>query len=377
MDAPTRPRRARRIGAKALLALGCVVLLLANVTVWLRLTALDTDRFVAALAPLADDRDLDEGLAVALTDRIMRRVDVEAQVQQALPNDNPLVVATVTRLARGLVQDTLLNVLESDAFTTIWTEALRRTHRRALQVIDGADGSIALQLTDVLDRADQALTDRGLDIIDQQTIADLDRIVVARSDDVQTVGQAVDILRTLAVVLPIVTLALLALAVLLALDRRHMLGLVGVGMVVTMVVTAVALRIGRRVLFDQIEGDVRRRAVGAVWTGLLTPLFRQTAVLLVLGLLLASGAWLLGPAASAVRVRGWLGGGARAASTSPALAALGAHRRQVQAGVCVIGAAALLLLPSLTVTTALVVAVLVVVTVVGLEVLTPGEAAPA
>ena len=377
MDAPTRPRRARRIGAKALLALGCVVLLLANVTVWLRLTALDTDRFVAALAPLADDRDLDEGLAVALTDRIMRRVDVEAQVQQALPNDNPLVVATVTRLARGLVQDTLLNVLESDAFTTIWTEALRRTHRRALQVIDGADGSIALQLTDVLDRADQALTDRGLDIIDQQTIADLDRIVVARSDDVQTVGQAVDILRTLAVVLPIVTLALLALAVLLALDRRHMLGLVGVGTVVTMVVTAVALRIGRRVLFDQIVGDVRRRAVGAVWTGLLTPLFRQTAVLLVLGLLLASGAWLLGPAASAVRVRGWLGGGARAASTSPALAALGAHRRQLQAGICVVGAVALLLLPSLTVTTALVVAILVVVTVVGLEVLTPGEAAPA
>ena len=377
MDAPTRPRRARRIGAKALLALGFVVLLLANVTVWLRLTALDTDRFVAALAPLADDRDLDEGLAVALTDRIMRRVDVEAQVQQALPNDNPLVVATVTRLARGLVQDTLLNVLESDAFTTIWTEALRRTHRRALQVIDGADGSIALQLTDVLDRADQALTDRGLDIIDQQTIADLDRIVVARSDDVQTVGQAVDILRTLAVVLPIVTLALLALAVLLALDRRHMVGLVGVGMAVTMVVTAVALRIGRRVLFDQIVGDVRRRAVGAVWTGLLTPLFRQTAVLLVLGLLLASGAWLLGPAASAVRVRGWLGGGARAASTSPALAALGAHRRQLQAGICVVGAAALLLLPSLTVTTALVVAILVVVTVVGLEVLTPGEAAPA
>ncbi|HMG40686.1 MAG TPA: hypothetical protein VK611_05125 [Acidimicrobiales bacterium] len=369
MDTPTRarPRRARRLGAKTLLVVGCVVLLLANVTVWLRLTALDTDRFVAALTPLADDRDLDEGLAVALTDRIMSRVDVEAQIEEALPNDNPLVVATVTRLARGLVQDTLRDVLESDTFSTIWTEALRRTHRRALQVIDGADGSIALQLTDVLERADRLLTDRWLDIIDSRTIEEIDRVVVATSDDIQTVGQAVDTLRTLAVVLPIVTLVLLALAVVLAVDRRRMVVLVGLGMVATMVVTAVALRIGRRALFDQIDGDVRRRAAGDVWTGLLTPLFRQTAVLLVLGLLLAIGAWLVGPASSTVRL--------------PQLAAIGPYRRPLQVAVVAAAAAALLLLPSLTVTTALVVVLLAVLAVVALEIVNPDEsgsgAAPA
>ena len=366
--------RARRFGAKALLVVGCVVLLLANLTVWLRLTALDTDRFVRALAPLADDPQLDDGLAVALTDRILTRVDVQARVEAALPNDNPLVVATVTRLARSLVQDTLRNVLASDAFSTIWTEALERTHRRALQVIDGADGSVALQLTDVLTRADAALQERGLDLIDSSTIDEVGQVVIARSDQVQTAGQAVDTLRTLAVVLPVAALVVLALAVVLARDRRRALGLVGVGVAVTMVVTAVALRIARRVLFDQIDGDVRRRAAEDVWTGLLTSLFRQTAVLLALGLLLALGAWLAGPAAGAVRVRGWFGarGAADDRAPSPLVAALGGHLRQVQAGVGVVGAGVLLLLPSLSVATVVIVVSLVVVALVALQLVSGG-----
>lgn len=369
-----RTHRTRRFGAKALLVVGCVLLLLANLTVWLRLTALDTDRFVSALAPLSDDPQLDDGLAVALTDRIMTRVDVQARVEAALPNDNPLVVATVTRLARSLVQDTLRNVLASDAFSTIWVGALERTHRRALEVIDGADGSVALQLTDVLTRADAALEERGLDLIDSSTIDEVSQVVIARSDQVQTAGRAVDILRTLAVVLPVATLVVLALAVLVARDRRRALALVGVGIAVAMVVTAVALRIGRRMLFDRIDGEVRRQAAGDVWTGLLSSLFRQTAVLLALGLLLAIGAWLAGPAEGAVKVRGWFG--ARGAETvqapSPVVAALGRRLRQVQAGVCVVGAAVLLLLPSLSVATVVVVLSLVVVVLVVLELVAGG-----
>lgn len=363
--------RGRRIGAKALLVVGCVVLLVANLTVWLRLTALDTDRFVSALRPLSTDTEVQAGLAVALTDRIVEGVDVQGRVETALPNDNPLIVATVTRLARSLILDAVTTALESDAFATVWTRALERTHRRALQVIDGADGSIALELTGVLDRADAALEGRGLDLFDQATIDRVDSIVVARSDQLQTAKGLVDLLRTLAIALPIAAVVVFGLVVLLAPDRRRAAALVGVGAVVTMVVTAVALRIARRVVLDEVDGTLKRHAVDDVWGGLASPLVRQTVVIAALGLLLALGAWLAGPSEHAATVRGWFHG--RRPSGIPAIAA---HLRPLQAAVCVAGAVALLVLPDLTVTAMLVILALAVTAVVALQLLAGGQNDP-
>jgi hypothetical protein len=334
------------------------VLLVANLTVWARLTALDTDRFVAALKPLASDTEVQDGLAVALTGKIVDDVDVQARVEAALPNDNPLIVATVTRLARSLIQDAVTRALESDTFQTVWTGALSRTHQRALQVIDGADRSIALKLTGVLDRADAALESRGLDLFDRASIDKVDSIVVARSDQLQTARGMVGWLRRLAVILPLVAVAVFGLVVLLAPDRRRALASVGVGVVVTMVVTAIALRIGRRVVLDQIDGRVKQRAVEDVWGGLTSPLVRQIVAVALLGLFVALGAWLLGHAET---VRGWFRGRRPAG-----VAVLGAHLRQVQAGVCALGALALLVLPDLSVGAAIVVVALVLVVVLGL-----------
>lgn len=353
--------RSRRIAAKVLLVLGCVLVLLANVTVWLRLTALDTDRFVSTLEPLANDEQLDAGLADAITNRIVTRVDIEQRVEDALPNDNPLVVATVTRLARTLVEDAIDRALRSDAFKTVWSEALRRSHTRALDVIEGADGSISLKLTDALQRADKALEGRGLDLFDQKTIDRVDSIVIARSDQIQSVRKGVDLLRKLAIALPIAALVALAAAVLLALDRRHMLALAGIGVAISMLLTGIALRIGRRFVFDRIEVDVERRAAEDVWSTLARDLFRQTTVLLILGLVVAAAAWLAGPAARTLKAR-----------QGPVVSALHDHLRPVQAGICVVGAVALLVLPTLTVGTALAVVALVVLAVAALQVLAGG-----
>ncbi|HEY8548116.1 MAG TPA: hypothetical protein VIL36_23825 [Acidimicrobiales bacterium] len=365
--APAPPARGRRVGARALLVLGCLVLLVANLTVWLRYTALDTDRFVPALAPLARDPELTDALAAELTGRIFAEVDVEARVAAALPDDDPLIVATVTRLARGLVTDALRDALRSDAFATVWERALRETHRRALAVVDGDATDIALELTAVLDRADRTLEDLGVDLVDRRTIERIDDVVVARAEDVDTAGRVVELLRTLAWALPLAAVVLLGVALLVAADRRHTAGLLGAGVAVTMVVTFVALRITRRVLVDRIEGDVARRAAGEVWAGALAPLFRQTAVLLVLGLVVALGAWFLGPAAASLRA--W--GRDRARGPSPVVARLAGHRRRLQVGVLVAGAAVLLFLPSLSLTTAVVVVALAGLLVVLVDVVVP------
>lgn len=98
-----------------------------------------------------------------------------------------------------------------------------------------------------------------------------------------------------------------------------MLARAGVGIVVAMVVTAVALRIVRTAITDQIEVDVRRQAVESLLGRLFETLFLQTATLIALGLVIALGAWPAGPARLAVRLRGRvrsLGGGLAAATTA-------------------------------------------------------------
>jgi hypothetical protein len=166
---------------------------------------------------------------------------------------------------------------------------------------------------------------------------------------------------------------LIAAAVALAPDRRRMLARAGVGIVVAMVVTAVALRIARTATTDQIEVDVRRQAVESLWGRLFETLFQQTAALIALGLVIALGAWLAGPARLAIRLRGRVrslgGGGTTAAAAAEPARLLGAHRTGVRLGILAVAAAALLLLPGPSALAIVVVAVLALAAIVGAEIL--------
>jgi hypothetical protein len=110
--------------------------------------------------------------------------------------------------------------------------------------------------------------------------------------------------------------------------------------------------------------------------GLFETLFQQTAALIALGLVIALGAWLAGPARLAIRLRGRvrsLGGGgttaAAAAEPSGVARLLGAHRTGVRLGILAVAAAALLLLPGPSALAIVVVAVLALAAIVGAEIL--------
>ncbi len=383
----SRPRpksRWRRVLAWVALVLGCLVLLIANVALFARIVIFDTDTFADTLAPEQPDEEVIAGVADTLSDRIVTATDVEDRIRELTPRDNALVAATVTNAAENIIDNTVRTVMQSDRFRDQWREVVERAHGRFVALIEGDDREpVTLDLRPAVERVDQSLEDRGIDLIDDATVEQVGEVVALRRAQIDDVRETLDLVRRLVVVLPIVGLVLIAAAVALAPDRRRMLARAGVGIVVAMVATAVALRIARRAITNRVEVEERRQAVESLWGRLFETLFQQTAALVALGLVVALGAWLAGPSRLAVRLRARvrsLGpGGTSEPSAEPSGLArlLGAHRTAVRLGILAVAAGALLLLPGPSALTIIVVAVLALAAIAVAEILAAPPQAPA
>jgi hypothetical protein len=385
-ESRARPKsRWRRVLAWVALVLGCLVLLAANVALFARTFIFVTDTFADALAPEQPDKEVIAGVADTLSDKIVTATAVQDRIQELTPRDNALVAATVTNAAENIIDNTVRTVLQNDRFRDLWREVVEQAHGRFVALIEGDDREpVTLDLRPAVERVDQSLEDRGIDVIDDATVEQVGEVVALRRAQIDDVRETVDLVRRLVVVLPIVALVLIAAAVALAPDRRRMLARAGVGIVVAMVATAVALRIARRAITNRVEVEERRQAVESLWGRLFETLFQQTAALVALGLVVALGAWLAGPSRFAVRLRTRvrsLGpeGTTTQAATEPSGVArlLGAHRTAVRLGILAVAAGALLLLPGPSAPTIVVVAVLALAAIAVAEILAAPPQAPA
>jgi hypothetical protein len=96
-----RRRGARRAALVALLVLGCGLVAMSLVAAYVRATVIDTDRYVATMAPIAESPAVQQAVAEKLDTAITRRVDFDALLREALPERaDPLAPA----LAGGLQQ---------------------------------------------------------------------------------------------------------------------------------------------------------------------------------------------------------------------------------------------------------------------------------
>jgi hypothetical protein len=374
----------RRWAAWVALVLGCLLLLIANVAVFARTFIFDTDTFADALAPEQPDEDVIAGVADTLSDQIVTAAAVQDRIQELAPRDNALVAATVADAAENIIDDTVRTVLQSDGFRVVWREVVERAHDRFVALVEGDDREpVLLDLRQAVERVDQSLEDRGIDLIDDDAVEEVGEVVALRRSQIDDVRETIDLARRLVIALPIVAFVLIATAVALAPDRRRMLARAGVGIVVAMVVTALALRIARRAITDRVEIDERRQAVESLWGRLFETLFQQTAALSALGLVIALGAWLAGPSRLAVRMRTRvrsIGAGEPsrpAVEPSSVARLLGAHRTGVRLGILTVAAGVLLLLPGLSALAIVVVALLALAAIVGAEVLAGSPQAPA
>ena len=136
---------------------------------------------------------------------------------------------------------------------------------------------------------------------------DAGRIVILRADELDTAQNAFELLKTLAWVLPLLTLAAFGLAVWLAGDRRRAVRGIGITLAVVGLIGLVAANLTRNYVVDSLVASRDdRQAANNAWN-ILTDLMRGSfRLMIVVGLLFLVAAWLAGPGRRALTARGWI-----------------------------------------------------------------------
>jgi hypothetical protein len=172
-----------------------------------------------------------------------------------------------------------------------------------------------------------------------------------QSDSITRARSAFNLLNTLGVWLPVIVLILIVLGVYVARDHRRALVGAGLGVALGMLVLALGLAIFRSIYLNGVPADVLPHDAAAVLYDTIVRFLRAgLRTVLVLGLVVAAGAFLTGQSVTAVRTReslaraiGWLQGGAEQAGlrTGPVGGWVHRHKRALRIGAVVAASLAL------------------------------------
>jgi hypothetical protein len=233
--------------ATFLIVVGCIMAPLSVVAVWTKDLVTDTDRYVATVAPLADDPAIQNAVADKITVKIFTHLDVAGVTNQAVDalaeRGLPPLVATqlhalsepVASGVEGFVRTEVGQVVASDAFTDAWLTANRAAHSALVAALTGQTGegvtiendTVSINLGPIIQEVKQRLIDRGFELASR--IPDVNpSFVLIQSDAISKARGAFNLLNNIGNWLPVIALIFLALGVYVA--KGHRRALVGAGL---------------------------------------------------------------------------------------------------------------------------------------------------
>jgi hypothetical protein len=326
-QSPTSPARTGGWW-RAPIVVACIVLLavVAPATVvatWAHDQVADTDRYVATVAPLADNPDIQAAISKRLTTEIVTRIDVsnivteaaDALEQQGLPSN---VAASLRALGtpleqgvEGFVADRVNDLVASEEFAQAWETANREAHDQMVALLTGETGTavqvegnaVTLNLAVLIDSVKARLVDSGFTLAERipEVTAEF---VLFESADIARAQNGFRLLDAVARALPVLAVILLATALVVARRRRRTLIIASLVIAGSMLVLGLVLNGFRIVYLDAISArQLSPGAAGAVYDQLVGFIRLNLRAIIVLALAVVAAAWVTGPAPGAVRVR--------------------------------------------------------------------------
>ena len=303
------PRRHRGRGAAsiALAVLGGILLPLAGLTVWTRNQLLDTDRYVATVAPLASDPAIQDAVVARLTTTVSDAVDFQSIATEALPDNAQRLAAPIAAGAEQLVHELADKVVHSDQFQTFWAEANRKGHDTMVAALTGeggtaietANGQVVVQFGPLAEQVLQRLQERtGIDLASRVPAERLNvAFVVVQSEDLAKVQSAVRLVNPLTWFIALAALGCLVGAVFAATDRRRGVRRSGWAITIGSAVMLVGFAVARNRYLSSLPAEVSQPAASAAFDILIRNLRLGFRVIGVVGLVVLIGSWVHLPSA--------------------------------------------------------------------------------
>jgi hypothetical protein len=303
----------RKIVVGVLVVLAVVALVASVSVTWVKTTIQNEDQFVATLEPLLQEEAVASVVALRVAEGIVEAAEVEVWVAGNLPEGLKFLSIPVTESISAVIAGAANEVIVSDAFRSVWSAALRVTHKAASAIISGNGGAleseggvVSINLDDIAGVVIDKVEETGLELPETDTV--IGSIVVYEDGQLAAVQSLVQAIDTLGWFLPLMALIFIAAAIWLSRDRRRTTAFVGFGTAIGMVVSLISLRYGRNYVVNAIEDVTRQQAAGEAWDLVLDRLYQMMWAALILALIVGIVAWVMGPSARATHTRAWASG---------------------------------------------------------------------
>jgi len=301
----------RNLIAWILVVLAFIMAIGAGPASWAHDYLMDTDRFVATVAPLIRDDAVAQALSERAATRLVEELDVQDRLDRVLPEGITFIAGPITNGVQTLAQKTAETILQSDQFYWVWEKMLRFAHSTAVATVRGEgsleltkEGDIVLDIGELLQELKTRLVDAGLTFLEKVPVPEgAGTVVLFTADELGVVQGMVHLLDTLNWVLPALAILFLVAAVLISTDRRRFLLISGITLTVAMAISLIGLNYGKNYLLDQIKVPTNLTAAQVVWTGVVSNLTQILAGILALGVVVSVGAAVAGPYQWAVWLR--------------------------------------------------------------------------
>ena len=288
-----------------LILVGAFLLVFANVAFWAYFTLLNTHGWVAAVGPLSKDPEVASLTSQYVVDNLFAQADIQELAQEALPPKYQVLAGPLVTGMEEVADEAANRVIISDGFNNIWVAFNRISHEAVMDVLNGRgnrlyfeDGNLTLDLSNLYNFVQTRLRlGADVNLIPQ---AEGGRLVLLSSEQVAVMQEAVSYLRTLGILLPLLTILAFVVAWLISLWRRHTVMWIGVAMIITMLISLIFFAGARSSMVTSIEDPFLRELGRAIIQVLTHGLIVQTIVLFILGIVLVIIGWQAAPD-SAVR----------------------------------------------------------------------------
>ncbi len=241
----------KKTWANILLVIGTVIALLAIIAIWINQTLLNTNQYVATVAPLSKNQAIASDLANALSNRVFTQVPIQSEISAILPANLQFLAPILTQDLKNLLTQETTNLITSDQFNQIWININRFVQQQIVALLTGQKAAlmvkgdqVVLDLQVVFDQVKTRLSQKGITLFQNVTLSpENSQVVLFQSPALAQAQGFINIISKLGIILPILALAIFAGAIVLYPNRNRGIFWVGVSILIAGVVLMILIAV--------------------------------------------------------------------------------------------------------------------------------------
>jgi hypothetical protein len=319
--------RRHRVGwrtpvASVLIVIGCLLAPVSVVAVWSANQVSNTNRYIENIEPLIHNPAVQGALTDKVTVAITSHLNVVGYTNQAASLLNSKGLSRVATLLKtfgpsiasavaGYIHTQVSKIVTSPQFANTWIQVNTTAHAELVKALSGqgngavsvSNGQVVIDLAPFIAIVKKALVARGFSIVNSLPPIH-PTLALFSSKDLVRAQTLYRLINDLKIVLPILALLLIAAGVYIARGHRRALIAAGLGFAASMLVLGLGLLIARGIYLNTVPNSVLPSNAAAVIFDTFVRFIKEALrTLLLVGLVVAIGAFFTGPSVTAVRSR--------------------------------------------------------------------------